>query len=259
MAKFRLYIDESGTHNYSTRNELDKRYLGLTGIIIEDSQNKGVLRPGIEKIKRIFSSDPDELPVLHREEIMTKSGPFALLQDLDVKNEFDTQLIELILGLDFKIIGIVIDKKSHVERYNESAAHPYHYCLSLMLERYTHFLTTVGGKGDVVAESRGTTGDMPLKQEYRDFYEYGTAFRKPPYIQAVLTSKEIKIKNKQAGFMGIELADILTLPTKLDVLHEYEVLPSLSSNFNKTLIDLIQDKYYKGENGRIKGYGKKLI
>lgn len=256
---FRLYIDESGNHNYSTSDDLGKKYLGLTGVIINSDTYEKNLQPRIKSIKKIFSSDPDEEIILHREDIINKRGHFAKLNYPEIEKEFNKQFISLLKEVDYNICATVIDKKSHLEKYGKSAEHPYHYCLRSMLERYTHFLEP-RGKGDVYAESRGREEDMALKDVYEKFYNNGTYFRTPEYIQAYLTSKEIKIKQKIKSIDGLELADLLALPTKLDVLKTYDVLDQLTENFTKTVINSVQNKYCRGNNStKIKGYGKKML
>lgn len=256
---YRIYIDESGNHNYSKSDDMDKRFLGLTGVILDTETYETELYPRIINIKKIFTNDLDNLPVLHREEIMAKSGLFHQLNDPQIRADFDRQLLELIENVEFCICAVVIDKKDHLNKYKESAMHPYHYCLTSMLERYAHFLE-IRGHGDVMAESRGGVEDIQLKKAHENFYFMGTNFKSASYIQALITSHELKLQPKAKAVPGLELADLLALCTKLDVLHTYGVIPPLTENFNKRVISLLQSKYCRGNsNGRIKGYGKKLL
>lgn len=257
--KFRLYIDESGTHNYSTRDDIKSRYLGLTGFIISEKANVEILQPKLLELKRMFANDPDELPILHREDIVNKRGVFAKLNDENFEKEFNERFLDLLKNLDYTLCAVVLDKKSHLERYQKSAFHSYHYCTNVLLERYVLFLQENGGRGDVLAEARGKKEDYALKEEYNRFYEDGTYFCKAKYIQQFLTSKEIKIKPKSKMFVGLEFTDLLSLATKLDTLNCYGKLPSLTDNFCKVIIEHIQDKYRSSTNGKTIGFGKKLI
>lgn len=256
---YRLYIDESGNHHYSDTDDIKKRYLALTGIIIERDVYSEEFQQRVTEIKKLFSNDPDNLPILHREDIINKQGAFGKLNDPEIEKEFNRLFLDLIKNVDYCICAVVIDKKTHLAKYQKSAEHPYHYCLKTMLERYLHFLE-VKGKGDVMAEARGKAEDTALKQVYEDFYQRGTYFCTPEYIQSFLTSKEIKIKNKDRGIAGLEIADLLSLATKLDVLETYGLMPALTDNFNKKIVTELQPKYCRGNNNqRIKGYGKKLL
>lgn len=257
--KFRLYIDESGTHNYSITDDIKHRYLGLTGFIISEKANIEVLQPRLLELKRIVANDPDELPVLHREDIINKRGVFSKLNDPVVEKQFNEIFLSLLKDMDYAICVVVLDKKTHLETYQQSAFHPYHYCLNVLLERYTFYLKENGVRGDVLAEARGKKEDQALKEEYKRFYEGGTYFCKPHSIQQFLTSKEIKIKPKSKMFVGLEFTDLLSLATKLDALRCYGAIPALADNFCKIIIDNIQSKYRSSPNGITKGFGKKLI
>ncbi len=256
--RFRLYIDESGTHNYPTHDDIKSRYLGLTGIIISEEANVGILQPRLLELKRIVANDPDELPVLHREDIVNKRGVFAKLSDGGTEKKFNEIFLGLLKNLDYAVLAVVLDKKAHLEKYQKAAYHPYHYCTNVLLERYVFYLQEIGGRGDVLAEARGKKEDQALKEEYRFFYENGTNFCKAEVVQRFLTSKEIKIKPKSRMFTGLEFADLLSLATKLDTLLSHNILPSLTDNFCKIIIQNIQNKY-RSSKGKTIGFGKKLI
>ncbi len=257
--KFRLYIDESGTHNYSSNDDIKHRYLGLTGVIISEKQNVEVLQPGLLAMKRMIASDLDELPILHQEDIVRKSGDFVKLNDPAIKKQFNDKLFELLDNMDFTICAVVLDKKSHLQTYQKSAYHPYHYCMNVLLERYVFCLQEKGGRGDVLAEARGKAEDQPLKEEYQHFYENGTYFCSKGYVQQFLTSKEIKIKPKNKMLAGLEFADLLSLATKLDTLHSHDKIPDLVENFCKEIVAKIQKNYRCPVGKRINGFGRKLI
>ena len=257
--KFRLYIDESGTHGYSDTEDIEHKYLGLTGFIISEKSNIESLQPRLLELKRIVANDPDELPVLHREDIVNKRGVFSKLNDKIIEKQFNEIFLSLLEDMEYAICAVVLDKKSHLARYQKSAFHPYHYCMNVLLERYVFYLQENGFIGDVLAEARGKKEDQALKEEYRRFYEGGTYFCKSNYIQQFLTSKEIKIKPKSKMFVGLEFADLLSLATKLDILNCYGKLPNLTDNFCKIIIQHIQSKYRSSPSGQTKGFGKKLI
>lgn len=257
--KFRLYIDESGTHNYSSFNDIKSRYLSLIGFIINEETYITHLQPKLLELKMLFANDPDELPIFHREDIVNKRGVFAKLNDEVLKKEFNEIFLYLLKNLDYALCVVVLDKKSHFERYGRSAFHPYHYCANVLLERYVFYLQENGGRGDVLAEARGKQEDHALKAEYKNFYENGTYFCKPALIQQFLTSKEIKIKPKSKMIAGLEFADLLSLATKLDTLNCYGEIPDLTINFCQVVVQNIQGKYRSSASGQIKGFGKKLI
>ncbi len=260
MSLYRLYIDESGTHSYprKDRNIVAKRYLSLTGIIIENDYYKEVVQPKVREIKLLVASDPDNLPILHREDILNKRGDFSKLRDPELAKEFDRLVIELLADHDYTVCAVVLDKTEHLKKYGAAAYHPYHYCLNVLLEKYTHCLTNLSSQGDVMAEARGGSDDRKLEKEYSKFYKFGTQFRSPEYIQEVLSSSDIKMRRKELKIEGLEIADLLTLANKIDVLHTFGIISTLEQNFQTKLIRKIQPRYFKN-GSTIKGYGKKLL
>ena len=154
----------------------------------------------------------------------------------------------------------MLDKKAHVDRYKESALHPYHFCLVALLERYCGVLNYYNVKGDVLAESRGGREDMQLKEAYKNVYESGTNFRKQDFFQNSLTSKEIKIKPKSANIAGLQLADLLVHPCMIEILYEKKHVTNWDGQYEKRICKCINKKYNKHIiNGRIDGYGKVFI
>jgi hypothetical protein len=283
---YRLYIDESGDHSYGKKElrklqikfkdrtidypmdhypELekeDKRYLGLTGCIIETEKYRSIFHPKFEDLKqKHFPHNPDEPLILHRKDIINKRGPFWRLRDLEKEKSFNEDLLSLFEEMDYTVITVVIDKKVHIERYEGSAYHPYHYCLSALLERYCGFLHFYNAKGDVLGESRGGTEDRQLKDAYNCIYDSGTQFRRPEFFHSVLTSKEIKLKSKQANIAGIQLADLLAYPLKQEVLAENGRIPDIPDElFGKKVCEIVQRKYNRHlYDRRIYGYGKVFL
>src|SRR3989344_8794809 len=254
---YRMYVDESGDHTYSE----DKRYLGLTGVIFESQNYKDIFHPALENLKqKHFPHGPDEPIILHRREILDKSGPFWRLREEKKREVFDSDLIILLENSKFKLVTVVIDKKAHFERYKASALHPYHFCLVALLERYCGMLNYYNVRGDVLAESRGGREDMQLKEAYRNVYEGGTNFRNQAFFQKSLTSKEIKIKPKSANIAGLQLADLLAHPCMIEILYDKKCIKEWSGAYEKKICQCVGKKYNKHiYNGRIDGYGKVFL
>lgn len=258
MAIYRLYIDETGHHNYpKVPGSVSDRYLALTGIIIEKTDYDNQLRPGIESIRLIFYDDHDNRPPIHLTDIMAAKNAFSSMNLPEIKDTFNGKFMELISNTEFKIITVVIDKSAHQDKY-VSPEHPYHYCLECLLERYIKFLKSKGTRGDVIAEVRGKKEDQKLKEEYKKFYDTGSYYVDSDTVQKYLTSKDIKLKCKSDFIQGLEFADLIALSSKIDVLHAYERISALDPNFTTEVIHQLQGKYYTGAMG-IKGNGKKLI
>lgn len=86
---YRLYIDESGTHHYSISDDIKRRYLSLTGVIVERNIYANNFQKRVGEIKKLFSKDPDNPPILHREDIVNKQSRTWL----NIKNLRNTLII----------------------------------------------------------------------------------------------------------------------------------------------------------------------
>jgi len=261
MKRYRLYIDESGDHTYYELKDPAKRYLGITGIFIEGEYYRTTFQPEMERLKqKHFPHNPDEPVILHREDIINGRGPFWRLRDMEKEQAFNEDVLQFMEEQDYRIVTVVIDKKTHIERYGEVAYHPYHYCLAVLLERYCGFLNFYDAQGDILAESRGGTEDRQLKEAYRTLYTAGTQWRGTEFFQRGLTSSESKLKPKIANIAGLQLADLLAYPSKQEILIEEQRINDPGDNFGKQVCQHIQEKYNRQVyEGKIRGYGKILL
>jgi len=259
--RYRLYLDESGDHTYHEIDDPPKRYLALLGCIIESETYRTKFQPALERLKQThFPHNPDEPVILHRTDVINKRGPFWRLRDKEKERIFNKDLLEFLEEQEYIVIIIVIDKKTHTERYREAAFHPYHYCLAAMLERYCGWIHYHNAIGDVLAESRGGTEDRQLRGAYIRTYNNGTQFRDQAFFQGVLTSKKIKLKPKSSNIAGLQLADLLAYPVKQEILFENRRITDIKDVFGEEICKIMNVKYNKHfYNGRIDGYGKVLL
>lgn len=252
-----MYIDEVGNNDLGSAGDPNHRFLSLTGVIMTLDE-ASVLHEKVESLKRIFfQAHPDDPLILHRKELVNARTPFEALKDESVKNDFNTRLLSLIQETSFELITVVIDKKDHSDRYKVWKYDPYHYCLSILLERYCMFLSDKSATGDVLAESRGGKEDIRLKKSFRGLIEKGTDFISSDRFQKTFTSKELKVKLKASNIAGLQLCDLLAHPSKREVLMENQLISDSRSIFGDRINEILKDKYYKGKNGNV--YGKKLL
>jgi hypothetical protein len=254
--RFRLYVDESGDHTYRNLDDVSHRYLGLTGIAIESDYYRLKFQPELEALKqRHFPHSPDEPVILHRDDICNYRGAFGVLDDPNRNAAWEKDFADFVRAAQFELFTVIIDKKTHKERYGDSASHPYHYCLTLLLERYRGYLISgrlsERAKGDVLAEGRGGQEDLALKKVYREVWGNGTYFISAQEFQKVLTSKELKVRYKDHNIAGLQLADLLAHPSKLHILSSRGKIPQSPTSFGTRLAQLFQGKYNP--------YGKVLL
>lgn len=258
---FRLYVDESGTHDYCKSDEIKERYLCLNGVIISAEHNQQYISPKWEKLRGLFTEDTDFPAIFHLTDVMARIGVFKKLEDTEIKEAFNSQYLDILENGDFTLCSVVLDKKEHRQRYGDTAMHPYHYCLNVLLERYVRFLIEHGGSGDVIAEVRGKKEDGKLEAEFRHFYENGTDYLKSDVVQKRLSSKKLKLKTKEARICGLEISDMLATPMKFLTLYKYDRVTSLSDNFTKSVLKSVHGKIRRCpyNKNRMKGFGIKLI
>lgn len=259
--RFRLYVDESGNHDLDPeRRKPAERYLSLTGLIVDYRYAAEVLTPAIEELKtRHLGSHPDEPITLHRRDIMECRGPFAVLRDPVVRTRFDRDLLALMRNLEYLAVTVVIDKWDHRTRYREWAAHPYHYCMEVLVERYVLELRSRHAVGDVMAENRGGGEDRQLRTAFTAAFTGGTDHLRPAVVQAHLTSRELKLKPKIANVAGIQLADLLAYPAAAAVRarHDGRALPT---GFTGSAAAILRDsKWRRRPDGVVDGWGTKWL
>ena len=115
---WRLYIDESGDHTYRHLDDLDKRYLGVTGVLFNKPRYDKEAQPELEDIKqRIFRYDPDDPPILTRSHIRSHKRWFYVLQDPNLNQQWEEELLRLLESLIpyTQVFTVVIDKKVHLD------------------------------------------------------------------------------------------------------------------------------------------------
>ena len=262
LALYRIYVDEVGNHDLTHADDPNQRFLSLTGVLLESQYTMHVLQPEMNQLKQeFFQSDPDEPVIFHRKELVNKRPPFHPLRDSQTEQKFNTALLMALARWDYQVVTVVIDKKEHRDRYQVWHYHPYHYCLSVLLERFVLFLHYNGHRGDVMVESRGGKEDRKLKDSYARLHRSGTDNIPPQRWQERLTSCELKVRPKSANIAGLQLADIIAHPSCRELLIDHQLIVDDRDTFGDQICAILrQSKYLRdGRTGRIEGYGKKLL
>jgi hypothetical protein len=255
--KYRIYIDEVGNPDLESSDNPNHRFLSLTGIILELGHVESIVHPQMEALKtKFFHSHPDEPIIFHRAEMVNAKPPFEILKDPLVREEFNQELLALMSSWEYTVISVCLDKKKHKETYTTWRYDPYHYCLAVLLERFVFFLDRKNCQGDVMAESRGGKEDTRLKAAFARLWEQGTDYVAPERFQKVLTSKQLKVKQKPNNISGLQLADLLAHPSRNEILQEQGLLGKEIAPFAKLVIQILRKKYDQRE-GRI--FGKKFL
>jgi hypothetical protein len=258
--KFRCYIDEVGNADLKASHDPNHRFLSLTGLIFEIDYVANVVQPAVEGLKRkYFGSHPDDPIIFHRAELVSAHHPFKALKDPVVSAAFNAELLALLESLDYRVITAVIDKAQYLERYRTWQRPPYHYCLTVIVERYVSWLSRNGYVGDVMVEARCNTDDQRLRDCYAYLYEKGSDYMPSARAQMYLTSKELKVRNKIANIAGLQLADLIAHPSFRATQQRMQGL-ELPANFGGEIAKILErSKYHRRADGYINGWGRKWL
>jgi hypothetical protein len=261
--QFRLYLDETGTHHLPRNRSPDhERYLGLLGCIINCETYRSRFIPAMNTLKRrTFGEDPDSPVVLHREDILQRRDEFSVLENEEVRRRFNADVVGLYGTQDYALIAVVLDKKTHTERYGKRAYRPYDYCFTLMAERFCYFLNRRhGAVGEIVAESRGKREDGELMEAWNKFYAKGTWYAKTATIHQCLASDALIFRKKHQNIAGLQLADLLAYDATREVLIENERKRDEPSGMYPHVKAAVASKWDRcHKSGRVTGYGRVLI
>jgi len=110
-----------------------------------------------------------------------------------------------------------------------------------------------------MVESRGAIEDMKLKRSYERLYNEGTNFIPAQRWQAYMTSRQLKVKPKKENISGLQLADLVAYPSRRRILQERGILAPDRETFSDRVSEILEEKYLKGRDNAIEGYGKKLL
>ena len=258
---YRLFVDEVGHDNLSSANDPNERYLFLMGVCLDLDFANGLFTQELNKLKiRTFGTAD---VVLHRREIIDKNRPpFTVLKDDDVRRTFDLDLMGWFTESRYMALGVIIDKKEHVEKYHVWRFHPYHYCLTAMLERYVRWLQSQSdnAKGDVMVEWRGKKPNRKLENTYAHLYKLGTENVSAEMFQAALSSNSLKLRMKSANVAGLQLADLLANPVCRALICRKEKAHMIAPFGREVVKMLCKTKFRRGGFfQKIMGYGVKYL
>lgn len=237
---YMVFVDESGDHSLEFIDP-DYSVFVLCFCIIAKTVYVNELAPKSKLIKiETFGHD---LVVFHESDIRKKRGAFSQLGK-DSRDLLLSKLADLIDGLDFTVVAIIIDKVRHKERYTYPD-HPYHLAMQYGLERVYSFLRQSNQserKTHFIFEARGKNEDEDLELAFRRVCAGKNRGRK-------IFNFDISIANKQTNSEGMQLADLIARPIGLSV---------VKPDQRNIAYEIIESKFYKA-NGTIYGNGRKVF
>ena len=222
MRDYRLYIDESGDHRYKQLDDLDSRYLGLTGVLIDRTYYDAVVPVAVEALKRKhFTYDIDNPPILVRSRIRWRKHAFGVLKDPARNAAWESDLLAFFGVIKAQIFTVVMDKKQHIEKYPLHTFDPYVYCLAVLLWRIRGYFTVHGGRADILAEARGKNEDNQIQTAYAYLQEHGyVGYGTPEGYSAAFPDGRIVFRKKEHNIAGLQVADLIAFGQKGQALEE---------------------------------------
>ena len=209
--RYRLYFDETGTGDLRAhKKDANQRYLSLTGVVFRQDVHDTTFTRRVDAFKRRVFGTPNV--ILHRREIMARVGDFEILENDNIRAEFDEQFANLIEYLPGPAFTVSIDKKAQLEKYKVWQFDPYHYVLTCLVERYIFWLKRNGYVGDVMGEARGPWHDARLRRAFRRLYDHGSDYLKSEVVRATLISRELRLEPKTTNVAALQIVDSLAHP-----------------------------------------------
>jgi hypothetical protein len=242
---YRVYIDESGDHAYKSAQDLSRRYLGLTGVLIRKSHYDPVVPRELERIKRsFFQYDPDMPPILTRKDIIKRTGLFRVLLDPAENTRWEDTLIQFYQTfLQAQIFTVVIDKHEHLQRYPFDTWNPYTYSLAVLLNRIRGFLNIHSATADIMPESRGETEDRQLLVSYMELRANGSTWGTGEEYRAVYPLGRLLFRRKSQNVAGLQISDLVVAEQKaLTVQEVKKPLHRAIGPFGQRLNDAVATK-----------------
>jgi hypothetical protein len=263
MSLYRIYIDEVGNHDMNVRTVTDpnQQFLTLFGIAVERKHMLDVVQPEMNEIKRhYFQYDPDEPIIFHRKDIVRMRKQFRSLWDAEKRKQFGDTMLDAYERWQYVAIVVTIDKKAHLAQYGEWHHPPYVYCLKVLMERYVLFLRSRRATGDAMIEARGKREDHALAQAYNTFFLTGSSYVSAETWQTHLTTKRLKINPKRDNIAGLQLADLLAHAAHYDLLQEHGLVATQTAEYGQEITRILrQSKYHRSYQGKIAGFGMKIL
>ncbi len=213
-----VYVDESGDHSLTS---IDPQYpiFALSLCIVAKSEYVASVVPALQAFK--FKYWGHDSVVLHEHEIRKEKGDFGFLRtNAKLRHDFMEDLSVLMTSVPFEIIGCVIDKQKHLDKYGQGAWNPYEVALKMALERLLLFLRencTMGRKVHVIFECRGSREDADLELAFHRTVtgHYNWGWIKRDFSEFEFSPRFVKIG---ANSTGLQLADLTARPLGLSVL-----------------------------------------
>lgn len=237
-----VYLDESGDHSLEA---IDPQYpiFVLSACVFRKSDYSASVVPSFLDLKfRFFGHD---MVVLHSRDIRKAQGPFAILQNVQVRHDFLAAINATVEAAPFTLVAAIIDKRWLTRQYAQPN-NPYEIALTFCMERVFSHLQGLGqhqASTPMVVECRGRKEDADLELSFRRTAQGGNHHgRALPF--------EIVFADKKTNSSGLQLADLVSHPIGRHYLNPTQPNQAYS---------VVEPKFGFGPLGSISGWGRKVF
>jgi hypothetical protein len=237
-----VYVDESGDHGLKT---IDPNYPVFVLVFCIFHKNNFIeqIVPAIQGFK--FKHFGHDQVILHETDIRKDRGDFSILKSKAAKDEFMSELSDIIEASVFTCVSSVIKKEQYRRRYHEPE-NPYHIALGFGLERVFYYLRSHGvlpDKTHVIVERRGKQEDNELELEFRRICDGGN-------YEGAQLPLELVFADKKSNSVGLQVADLVARPIGLKILRPEQA---------NRAYEILEGKFYRNDKGNHNGWGLKCF
>lgn len=223
-----LFLDESGDHSLE---KIDSQYpvFVLGGALIAAKDYASVDKTFKAMKKKVFG---DEGIILHTADLTRNCNGFERMKESEFRGRAFSEINRVMEQMPYQVLGCVVRKEQHLVEYGLSAIDPYHFSLSVVLER-AFFAIKKTGKLYLIAESRNATLDRILETAFLELKIAGTSRLPPVELSAI--EAELIIRSKKRNVSGLQIADLLVSP-----MGRYAIGKKMREDW-----EIIRSKFYK--------------
>jgi Protein of unknown function (DUF3800) len=226
-----VYVDESGDHSLQSIDAGFPVFVLAFCVFHKKHYSERIL-PAIAAIKfRYFGHDNI---VLHEAEIRKQIGPFVVLTNRSLREQFLIELDQIVEESNFILMACVVDKQSLSKTLN--ATNPYHLALEDCLLALHGFLSEKKQeqlRTHVVVECRGKKEDRELELEFRRICDGKNSINQPlPF--------EVIFADKKTNSTGLQLVDLVARPIAVSYIRPEQA---------NRAFEVLKKKFY-GADGR---------
>jgi len=246
-----LFLDESGDHSLI---KIDKQFpiFCLAGCIFDEVEYQQNSKSKIDAFKIRYFNKADI--ILHSRGIRKCEPPFNILLNKNTKQNFYTDINNLMSQLPYTILASVILKENLKNQYHDPA-NPYTLSLEFIMERFLYFLEENNDVGYISVESRDPKANTDLLAAFTETINNGSWGSDPfqKHVTAARFQRRIQkmiFVTKQQNENGHQIADLVAYP-----IAKYGLDPKKQN----PAFEVIKPKFRKSRTGEILGYGLKIF